>query len=106
MLYIMEPVAATLAAHSDSVRILADISGDGTSNGAIMTIVKRVILGIGVILAGFFAVMIARTYMEKDNDKTKKLMDEAKNFVLAEGLVAVVWVIAELAGSVFQGAVG
>ena len=104
MLDLIEPAVTALAAHGHTVHILADISSDGTSNGAIMSIVRRVILAVAVIGGGAFGVHALRVYMEKDPGKTKKLIDEAKAFALLEGFLGVIWVIAELAQNVFGGA--
>ena len=104
MLELIEPAATALAAHGQTVHILADISSDGTSNGAIMSIVRRVILAAAVIGGAAFAIHALRVYMEKDPGKVKKLLDEAKGFALLEGFLGVIWVIAELAQNVFGGA--
>lgn len=106
MLDLIEPTMTTLAAHGGTVRILADISGDGTSNGAIMKIVQRVIMAVMVIGGAAFAVHALRVQMEKDGGggKTKKLMEEAKSFLLFEGLLGVIWVGAELAQNIAGGA--
>lgn len=98
--------AATIAA-SESVTYLADITSDGTSSGIIMTIVRLVLAAIAVILAGGFGLNVARIRMDKDkrsSAETKELVDEAKNFALAEGLLISVWAIIEIAHGVFTGA--
>lgn len=105
MLDLIEPAVTALATHGQTVRILADISSDGTSNGAIMSIVRRVILAVSVIGGAAFVIHALRVQMDKDSaGKTKKLTDEAKSFAYFEGLCGVVWVIAELAQNVFGGA--
>lgn len=96
-----------MIAASGSVTYLADISSDGTSNGIIMNLVRLVILAIGVLLAGGFAINIFRTRMDKAKSgsvETKEHVDETKNFVLAEGLLVGVWAIIEIAHSIATGA--
>lgn len=104
MLDLIEPAVTALAAHGQTVHILADISSDGTSNGSIISIVRRLLLAVAVIGGGGFGVLLLKTYMKDDAGKTKKLIDEAKNFALFEGFLGVIWVIAEIAQSVFGGA--
>lgn len=98
--------AATIAA-SESVTYLADITSDGTSSGIIMTIVRLVLAAIAVILAGGLGISVARIRLDKDKKssaETKELMDETKNFALAEGILVSVWAIIEIAHGVFSGA--
>jgi len=104
MMHIIEPAVAALTLHTDTVRILADISSDGTSNGSIMSIVRRVLAAVAVIGGAGFGIHALRVQMAKEPGKTKNLMEEAKAFAFFEGLVAVVWVIAEVAANVFGGA--
>jgi hypothetical protein len=78
------------------------LSGDGTSSGAIISIVNRVIAAAAVIVAGFFAWRMITTYMadtagEKfGGEKTKKVLSEATAFMIVEGLLAAIWVIVNL----------
>jgi len=98
----------TIAA-SGSVSYLADISSDGTSNGIIMTLTRLFLAGCAVLLAAGFGLNIVRTRLDKTKSgstETKEHVDETKNFVLAEGLIAVVWTIIEIAHSIFVGAAG
>ena len=86
---------------------LADITSDGTSSGIIMTLVRLILAAIAVILAGGFGLSVARIRLDKDKKsagETKELMDEAKNFAFAEGLLVSVWAIIEIAHGVFSGA--
>jgi len=98
---------AVAVAATGSVIYLADISSDGTSSGIIMTLVRLILAAIAVILAGGFGLNVARIRMDKSKasaGETKELMDEAKNFALAEGLLISVWAIIEIAHGVFSGA--
>jgi hypothetical protein len=104
MMHIIDSAVAAMTLHADTVRILADISSDGTSNGSIISIVRKVVAAVAVIGGAGFAVHGLRVQMAKEPGKTKNLMEEAKSFALFEGLMAVVWVIAEVAANVFGGA--
>lgn len=109
------PAIAVGPLPEQTVTYLADITSDGTSNGMIMTIVRVLLAAIAVILAGGFGINVAKAYLAdakggggpgaaSGGGKTKSLMDEAKNFALAEGLIGVVWAIIEIVNSVFGGA--
>jgi hypothetical protein len=108
MLYILEPTVAALTAHADTVRILADIgsNGDGTSNGIIFKFAQKAIAALAVLGVPAFGVHAWRVHADKDTaGKQKKMTDEAKNFVLYEGFLAVAWTGAQIAGNLFAGGI-
>ena len=78
------------------------LSGDGTSSGAIISIVNRVIAAAAVIVDGFFAWRMISAYMGDSDDmpvggkKTKTVLSEATAFMIVEGLLAAIWVIVNL----------
>jgi hypothetical protein len=111
------PATVISSLPEQTVTYLADITSDGTSNGMIMTIVRVVLAMIAVILAGGFGINIAKISLAEakggggaqgpgggaSGGKTKSMMDETKNFALAEGLIISVWAIIELVNNVFSG---
>jgi hypothetical protein len=103
-----------LLTYAEVSPLITGLSGDGTSSGAIISIVNRVIAAAAVIVAGFFAWRMITIYMkdsiggekaqpgaaQKSNafggEKTKQVLSEATAFMIVEGLLAAIWVIVNL----------
>ncbi|MBZ4632709.1 MULTISPECIES: hypothetical protein [Mycobacterium] len=108
--------ASLWAAHPEAVQVLADITsgGDGTSNGAIASLVNRVLLSLGVLLVAVFGWRILSVYSEKTGAQTgpgggggggkdKKLVDELKHFAIAVGLLVGAYAISDIVIDVVVG---
>jgi hypothetical protein len=106
-----------LLTYAEVSPFITGLSGDGTSSGAIISIVNRVIAAAAVIVAGFFAWRMITIYMKDSvggagggsgpgnqgqksiafgGDKTKQVLSEATAFMIVEGLLAAIWVIVNL----------
>lgn len=102
----------TVSAHlsllaAEHVSFLADIGQeDGTSNGAINTLVAKFTLAVGAVLAGYFAFRIFKIYAKKDggDGRKKEIIDEMQILGMAEGALAVVGIIIAVAIDLFRGA--
>lgn len=103
---------------SDGLRVLADITtgGDGTSNGAILSLVVKVQAVLGVLLVGVFMWRVFSAYAAKPGGggpgqgggggggRDKTLVDELKYFALAAGLIVAAYPITDIVMSIAGGA--
>lgn len=114
-------VAATATASADNVQYLAGLSGDGTSNGALLSLVQKVMLWVAVSAAGAYVVFLLIIYLGSKGGgngagpgggggggaaKSKSMLWETVSFIVIEGLCAIVWTVIEFAQNAAGGAAG
>lgn len=107
--------AVSWVAPSEGVRVLADITsgGDGTSNGAIMSLVLKAQLVLGVLLTGVFMWRVFGVYASKPSGggpgggggggRDKQLVDELKYFALAAAFIVAAYPITDIILSIVGG---
>ena len=108
--------AVSWIAPTEGVRVLADITsgGDGTSNGAIMSLVLKVQLVLGVLLTGVFMWRVFGVYASKPGGsgpggggggggRDKQLVDELKYFALAAAFIVAAYPITDIILSIVGG---
>lgn len=109
-----DSVIAALGTHTaETVGYLAGLSGDGSSNNAVMGIANRVIMATAVIVAALFAWKMTTTYFNEKAEpdkhfggkKTKALLSEAVAFMVAEGLIASIWALVNYGQQIVGGGV-
>jgi hypothetical protein len=104
-------MSTLMTSASETVTYLAGLSGDGTSNNAVMGIVNRVIGAAAIGVAGFFAWKMLSHYFASSADageafggkKTKTLLNEAVAFMVAEGLIASIWALVNYGQQIIGG---
>jgi hypothetical protein len=122
-------MSTLMTSASETVTYLAGLSGDGTSNNAVMGIVNRVIGAAAIGVAGFFAWKMLHLYFTTDlgksggsdtgragpggggatgssafgGPKTKTLLNEAVAFMVAEGLIASIWALVNYGQQIIGG---
>jgi hypothetical protein len=108
-----------------TILILAGLSGDGTSNASIISLVNKLIAAVAVATAGFFAWHTLTTYFGggkgagdgrfapgggRHGDHTPPttgfLIGEAVAFVICEGLLGTVWALVNYGGHIVGGVLG
>ncbi|MDM3928694.1 hypothetical protein [Mycobacterium intracellulare] len=119
MIHLLDPALQWSAAHPRGVQLLADITsgGDGTSNGAINSLVSKGILTLGVLTVLVFGYRVFSTYAEGSSPggpgpgggggtgggKSKKLVEELKHFAIAVGLLVAAYSISDIVIDVVTG---
>ena len=93
--------------------ILIGLTGDGTNNGALLSLTNRGLAAAAVITAGFFAWKLLMTYFDPTGGRgsngqftkgggrdggdhppvAKLVISEATAFMVVEGLIATVWLL-------------
>jgi hypothetical protein len=107
-------MSAAVTMTLETVTYLAGLSGDGTSNNAVMGIVNRVIGAAAIGVAGFFAWKMLHLYFTSESPggdkghafggaKTKTLLNEAVAFMVAEGLIASIWALVNYGQQIIGG---
>lgn len=107
------------ATNTQTVTILADISGDGTSNGSIAAIVNKLIPAAATAVVGCYAVgilvVMATTVTavggggglpgggDKAGGRKKAMMTLTWELGLAEGFLSIAYVITGIFSGVFTG---
>lgn len=115
MIEILSQAVSWIPAPED-VRVLADITsgGDGTSNGAILSLVLKVQAVLGVLLTGVFMWRVFGAYASKPGGngpgggggggRDKTLVDELKYFAIAAAFIVAAYPITDIILSVVGGA--
>ena len=88
-----------------NITYLAGTSGDGTSNGAIKSLVNRVISAASVVAVAVFGIRALLTFVKsKGAEGHKELLHVGGQFVLVMILIFGAWAIARIAMSLSGGA--
>lgn len=113
-------VVATATDNAENVRYLAGLNGDGTSNGAWMNLVQKVIMWVMIGAAAAYVVFLGAIYIGNKGGgngagpgggggggaaKSKGMLWETVAFCVIEGLGAIVWTLIDFAQSMAGGAV-
>lgn len=99
--------------YAQGVTVLADISGDGTSNGAIVGIVNRVCQAAAVVTVALFVISLVTLMMSHSGvsgggggaANKRQIMHVTGVFIFIEGLIATAFVIANYGQQIVQGVV-
>lgn len=122
MIQLLDPALHWAAAHPSGVQLLADITsgGDGTSNGAINSLVSKGLLTLGVLLVLVFGWRVFSVYTEGSSPggpgpgggggggsgKSKKLVEELKHFAIAVGFLVGAYSISDIVIDMVSGWLG
>lgn len=100
-------MSLALALHDTAQHVvyLAGVSGDGTKNGAITTMVNRILGAVSVAVVAVFAIRAVLSFAKGKGgaEGHKELMHIGGQFVITEGLVFAAWAIARIGAQVFGG---
>lgn len=117
MIEILSEAVSWIPAPED-VQVLADITsgGDGTSNGAILSLVFKLQLALGALLVGVFMWRVFGAYASKPGGngpgggggggggRDKTLVDELKYFAIACAFIVAAYPITDIILSIAGGA--
>lgn len=94
-----------VAEAAQNIVYLAGVSGDGTSNGAITSLVNRVLGAVSVAAVAIFAVRAGMTFAKaKGAEGHKDLMHIGGQFVVVMILIFGAWALARIGASLAGGA--
>jgi hypothetical protein len=103
--------------------ILIGLTGDGTGNGILLALTNRLLAAAAIVVAGFFAWKLLSLYWDPTGGRgsngqfakgggrdggehppvAKLVLSEAVPFMLAEGLIASIWLIVNLGQNLVGG---